>query len=72
MRILDVSKVRGSLATIVDSIGDGGSVVVIMRYQRPIAAIVPTSRLSSSERKVLESLQRGTMPRSVKKRPAPP
>jgi antitoxin (DNA-binding transcriptional repressor) of toxin-antitoxin stability system len=55
MRIMDVSKVRGSLATIVESVRERGTVVIIIRYGRPIAALVPTDRLTLTERRALTS-----------------
>jgi antitoxin (DNA-binding transcriptional repressor) of toxin-antitoxin stability system len=56
MRILDASKVRSSFAEIVESVRQDHGVVVIIRYQRPIAALVPTHRLTESERKALVHL----------------
>lgn len=53
MRVLDVSKVRSSFATIVDRVRGRQEVVVIIRYRQPIAALVPTRRLTASERKAL-------------------
>ena len=56
MRILDASKVRSSFAEIVESVQAAQEVVVIIRYQRPIAALVPIHRLTESERKALVHL----------------
>jgi antitoxin (DNA-binding transcriptional repressor) of toxin-antitoxin stability system len=56
MRILDASKVRSSFAEIVESVREKPDVVVIIRYQRPIAALVPLHRLTESERKALVHL----------------
>jgi len=50
---MDVSKVRGSLATLVESVREKGNVVVIIRYGRPSAALVPTDRLTPAERRAL-------------------
>lgn len=57
MRMLDVSRVRRSFARVVDSVSERGDAVVIVRYGKPIAAIVPTMRLSREERGMLGSLK---------------
>ena len=51
MRMLDVSRVRSSFARVVDSVSGKNEVVVIVRYGKPVAAIVPTMRLSRGERR---------------------
>lgn len=53
MRRMDVSEVRGSLATVVDRVRKQRNVVVIVRYGRPLAALVPIARLSAGERQTL-------------------
>ena len=52
---MDASAVRGSFAKVVDSVHDRDDVVVIVRYGRPIAALVPTMRLTRLERDALGS-----------------
>jgi prevent-host-death family protein len=57
MKVFDVSKLRRSIAAIVDSVRDG-SVVVIRRYGRPCAAIVPISRLTNAEQTAVRTGKR--------------
>jgi antitoxin (DNA-binding transcriptional repressor) of toxin-antitoxin stability system len=68
MRILDVSKVRGSLAEIVEGVRERSEVVIIIRYRQPIAALVPIERLTASELKTLRSIDRGTGRRATVRR----
>lgn len=53
MRSMDVSRLRGSLAKVVDRVRARMTVVVIARYGRPIAALVPIPRLTDAERRTL-------------------
>ena len=53
MRIVDVSDFRRSLAAVVDSVRDDQNPVLIVRYNRPIAAVVPIGWLPESAGKML-------------------
>ena len=53
MKTMDASRVRGEFAGVLDSVRERGEPVVIVRYGRPLAALVPLSRLSSHERRDL-------------------
>jgi prevent-host-death family protein len=53
MKTMDASRVRGDFAGVLDSVRDDGHPVVIVRYGRPIAALVPLARLSPRERRNL-------------------
>jgi prevent-host-death family protein len=50
MRVLDASQVRAAFARVVDSVADDREAIVITRYGRPLAALVPLTRLSRIER----------------------
>jgi prevent-host-death family protein len=50
---MDASRVRGDFAGVLDSVRDDGRPVVIVRYGRPVAALVPLARLSPRERRDL-------------------
>lgn len=54
MKTMDASRVRGEFAGVLDGVRDQGEPVVIVRYGRPLAALVPLSRLSSRERRHLD------------------
>lgn len=49
MKTMDASRVRGDFAAVLDAVRERGEPVVIVRYGRPVAAVVPLSRLSSRE-----------------------
>lgn len=59
MRRMDVSEVRGTLATVVDRVQRKRNVVIIVRYGRPLAALVPITRLTAPERKALTPRSNG-------------
>lgn len=52
MKTMDASRVRGEFAGVLDTVRDGQPVVIV-RYGRPLAALVPLSRLSSRELRAL-------------------
>ena len=60
---MDASRVRGEFAGVLDAVRDDGEPVVIVRYGRPLAALVPLSRLNSRELRGL------TQPASPAQRP---
>ena len=55
MRILDASQVRRSFAHAVESVADRREVVVIVRYGKAVAALVPLERLTKEERSAVFS-----------------
>jgi prevent-host-death family protein len=54
MKTMDASRVRGDFAAVLESVHDDGRPVVIVRYGRPIAALVPLARLSPRELQTLD------------------
>ena len=54
MKSMDASRVRGEFARVLDTVRDREEPVVIVRYGRPLAALVPLSRLSAQERRSLD------------------
>lgn len=70
MRTLNGSQVRRSFAEVVESVGDRREVVVIVRYGRPIAAIVPVMRLTRNERAALGALKTTRPKEPVRRKPA--
>jgi prevent-host-death family protein len=53
MKTMDASRVRGDFAAVLESVHDDGRPVVIVRYGRPIAALVPLARLTPRELRTL-------------------
>jgi len=53
MKMMDASRVRGDFAAVLDVVRDGGEPVVVVRYGRPLAALVPLSRLTPRELRAL-------------------
>jgi prevent-host-death family protein len=53
MKTMDASRVRGDFAGVLEGVRDDGRPVVIVRYGRPIAALVPLKRLSPRELRTL-------------------
>jgi prevent-host-death family protein len=49
MKTMDASRVRGDFAGVLDGVRDDGEPIVIVRYGRPLAALVPLSRLNPRE-----------------------
>lgn len=50
MKTMDASKVRQSLPSVLQAVRDREEVIVILRYGRAVAALVPLDRLSRVER----------------------
>jgi len=67
---MDVSRVRGSFANVVDWVRDRLGVVIVARYGRPLAALVPITRLTNAERKALGAHEESA-PASPSSRRAP-
>lgn len=53
MRTMDASKLRESLAGVLEQVRATGEVVIVARYRRPLAALVPLDRLDPRERRSL-------------------
>ncbi len=53
MKTMDASRVRGDFAGVLDAVRDEGEPIVIVRYGRPLAALVPLARLTSRELRAL-------------------
>jgi prevent-host-death family protein len=49
-RTMDASKVRGSFARVLDSVRREQKQVIIVRYGRPMAALVPLMHLAARDR----------------------
>jgi prevent-host-death family protein len=64
VKTLTVSQARKLFAQVLESVVRDDSPVVICRYQRPIAAIVPVSRLSAAEQTSAERRPRKARQRS--------
>lgn len=53
MKTMDASRVRGDFANVLEGVREDGRPVVIVRYGRPVAALVPLERLNTHERRSL-------------------
>jgi antitoxin (DNA-binding transcriptional repressor) of toxin-antitoxin stability system len=51
---MDASAVRSAFASVLEGVRQKAAVVVVVRYGRPIAALVPLERLAPHERSALE------------------
>jgi prevent-host-death family protein len=58
MKLMDASRVRGEFAAVLDVVRDTGEPVVVVRYGRPMAALVPLSRLTPRELRALNQASR--------------
>ena len=67
MKTMDASRVRGEFAGVLDAVRDGQPIVIV-RYGRPLAALVPLSRLSSREQRALTQPS-ASAPRPSDRRP---
>ncbi len=54
MKTMDASRVRGAFAAVIEDVRETAETVVIVRYGRPVAALVPLDRLSLRERLAIE------------------
>jgi prevent-host-death family protein len=62
MKTMDASKVRKSLARILEAVRRNEEPVIIVRYGQPMAALVALSSLTPKERKELDRLFQGRTP----------
>jgi len=51
--MMDASRVRGDFAGVMDVVRETAEPVVVVRYGRPLAALVPLSRLTPRELRAL-------------------
>ncbi|HEX3903766.1 MAG TPA: hypothetical protein VH853_13075 [Polyangia bacterium] len=51
---MDASRVRGSFASVLDGVRERAETVVVVRYGRPVAALVPLDRLTPRELLAIE------------------
>ncbi len=54
MKRMDASAVRSAFASVLEAVRQKAEAVVVVRYGRPIAALVPLDRLAPHERSALE------------------
>ena len=54
MKTMDASRVRGAFASVLDGVRETAETVVIVRYGRPVAALVPLDRLTPRELLAIE------------------
>jgi prevent-host-death family protein len=54
MKTMDASRVRGGFAGVLEAVRDTAETVVVVRYGRPIAALVHLDRLTPRELRALE------------------
>jgi prevent-host-death family protein len=54
MKTIDASKARKTFARVLETVRERNENVVIVRYGRPIAAVVPIRQLPAGERKRLK------------------
>jgi prevent-host-death family protein len=61
MKTMDASRVRGGFAGVLEAVRDTAETVVVVRYGRPVAALVHLDRLTRRE---LRALEREDQPRT--------
>lgn len=66
MKTLDASIVRARFAGVLDTVRADGQPVVIVRYGRPIAALVPIERLAPRELRALNERPPASSPQPVR------
>jgi len=54
MKTMDASRVRGGFAGVLESVRETAETVVVVRYGRPVAALVHLDRLTPREQRALE------------------
>ena len=54
MKTMDASRVRGAFASVLDGVRETAETVVVVRYGRPVAALVPLDRLTPRELLAIE------------------
>jgi prevent-host-death family protein len=60
MKTMHASAVRGAFASVLEAVREKSEAVVVVRYGRPVAALVPLDRLAPHE---LVALERAKLPR---------
>jgi prevent-host-death family protein len=54
MKTMDASRVRGEFASVLEAVRETAETVVVVRYGRPVAAVVHLDRLTRRELRDLE------------------
>jgi antitoxin (DNA-binding transcriptional repressor) of toxin-antitoxin stability system len=54
MKTMDASRVRGGFASVLEAVRETAETVVVVRYGRPVAALVHLDRLTPREQRALE------------------
>ena len=54
MKTMDASRVRGAFANVLDGVRETAETVVVVRYGRPVAALVSLDRLTPRELLAIE------------------
>jgi prevent-host-death family protein len=54
MKTMDASRVRGGFAGVLEAVRETAETVVVVRYGRPVAALVHLDRLTRRELRALE------------------
>jgi prevent-host-death family protein len=68
MKTMDASRVRGGFAGVLEAVRETAETVVVVRYGRPVAALVHLDRLTRRE---LRALERGDQTRTDADEPPP-
>jgi prevent-host-death family protein len=58
MKTMDASRVRGGFAGVLEAVRETAETVVVVRYGRPVAALVHLDRLTRGELRALERADR--------------
>jgi antitoxin (DNA-binding transcriptional repressor) of toxin-antitoxin stability system len=61
MKTMDASRVRGAFASVLEAVRETAETVVVVRYGRPVAALVHLDRLTPRE---VRDLERGEQTRA--------
>jgi prevent-host-death family protein len=67
MKTMHASAVRGAFAKVLEAVRQKAEAVVVVRYGRPVAALVPLDRLAPHE---LSALERVKVPGGKREDPA--
>jgi antitoxin (DNA-binding transcriptional repressor) of toxin-antitoxin stability system len=54
MKTMDASRVRGAFASVLEAVRETAETVVVVRYGRPVAALVHLDRLTPRELRALQ------------------
>jgi prevent-host-death family protein len=68
MKVMDASRVRGGFAGVLEAVRETAETVVVVRYGRPVAALVHLDRLTRRELRALQ----GDEPRGADGDESPP